>query len=336
MKKKYDAIDIAKFVASLVVFTQHCGPFKDYPALAFYYEIISRWVVPFFFISSAYFLFRKSVNGVLDQDTLNHYLKRLGILYGCWFLINIPYIYLEKLEPEDLSAISTWLIFIKNSLLTSTFTGSWYLVSSLFSAWAVNSLAKKFKTGQVMLITFAMYAVCVFSSAYMGLVPKPIAEVLLFLCFPRNIFNGCFFFALGKYFAENEEKLIARFPIRKALIWLVVSYVLFFSEVFIAQALNIFETAEATFANIGPSWFLFLICFQIAVSIKHGGLLRKLSTIIYCCQANVLIINKFLKKGMGVTPFKAWLVCWIPVVLICALVLFLQNHTKWKWPQYLT
>ena len=336
MKKTFDAIDLTKFIGSVLVFSMHCGALNDFRNEGFILEVIARWSVPFFFICSSYFLFKKSVNGVMEKTVIQHYLIRIASLYAIWLLVNTPNILFTRLYSKDLSKASTWLIFIKNSLLSSSYTGSWYLTSSIFSAFTVYMLYKNYKTKTVLLITFVVYLFCIFSSAYHGLIPTSIAAVLDFLCFPLNIFNGGIYFAIGKYIYENEEKLIYYFSTTKCLIFFFVFYAMVFIEVLCAKYLDVLGMTDVTFSIIGVSFFLFLFCIQIRINIKNAVLLRKISTIIYCSQGNVLLVNGGLRKFLGLSSIVAWLLSAVVVAFICALVLFLQKRNRWEWTKYLT
>ena len=202
--KKVDSIDLAKLLGSILIFTMHCGALNDYDQLSMIPQLLARWGVPFFFLCSAYFLFSKSSNGNIEKSTLRKYVYRIGMLYIAWFIFNLPDVIYHRLYSKDLTALGTWLVFLKNTTLSSTFVGSWFLASCIFSAWFVYLLCKKIKTKTVLGITFVFYLLCVFTSAYYGVLLSGVEKVLTFLCFPLNIFNGCFYFALGKYIADIE------------------------------------------------------------------------------------------------------------------------------------
>ena len=65
-RKKYNAIDIAKLICSFLVIAIHIKPFgaTDNNILIYINDgiqnFIARIAVPFFFISSGYFLYKKS------------------------------------------------------------------------------------------------------------------------------------------------------------------------------------------------------------------------------------------------------------------------------------
>lgn len=59
--KKYNAIDLTKFIMAIFVVALHVEPLKGMQGTFFYqiYNTIARMAVPFFFITSGYLLFYK-------------------------------------------------------------------------------------------------------------------------------------------------------------------------------------------------------------------------------------------------------------------------------------
>ena len=336
MKQVNATFDIVKFIGSILIFSLHCDVFMDYPRLDFLLEMLSRWGVPFFFICSSYFLFSNSVNGKIEKASIVKYTRRIAMLYLVWLIYNLPNVIYKRLYGHDLLDVGTYLVFLKNSVLYSTFTGSWYLASSIFSAWAVYLLGKKFKTAAVMKITSLLYIVCALSSAYGGLLPEWGRGVLNFLCFPRNIFNGCFYFAIGKYISENRNRLTEKFRPVAACCGFAACYLLFFAEVCIAKQWGAFKSTDVAFSTVFVAFFLFMLCLNVRIETKHGLLLRKCSTIIYCCHGNVLLANGFMKQIFGIDPIVSYYISACGVAMICFAVFYIQKYMTWKWTKYLT
>ena len=334
--KKYDSIDLAKLMGSILIFTMHCGALNDYDQLSMIPQLLARWGVPFFFICSAFFLFSKSVNGNMDKSTLRKYVYRIGMLYLAWFVFNLPNVIYQRLYSKDLSAVSTWLLFLKDSVLSSTFTGSWFLASCIFSAWFVYLLSKKLGTKAVLGITFVFYLLCVFTSAYYGALPSSMGKTLSFLCFPLNIFNGCFYFALGKTIVENKQKLILFFNKTRSVCFFIFFYLLFLFEIALTKRLNIYDSSDVAFSTAGIAVSLFFLCIQADMKLKNGLLLRKLSTIIYCCQGNVLLANGVFRKVLHFSSLAAYLASCVVAAVICVIVLMIQKSGRWKWSRFLT
>lgn len=331
-----DSVDLAKFLGSVLIFAMHCSALSSYNNAGFVLELLARWGVPFFFVSSAYFLFRKGAGGNLTRKHVLRYVSRIGMLYLCWMIFNLPSIFYIRLWKRDLTSVNTWLVFLKNSVLSSTFHGSWFLASCIFSACFVSLLGKRFSSKTIILLTFPFYLLCVFTSVYRGVMPRKATEILGFLAFPLNIFNGCFYFALGKYISENERQITRIITKKKARMLSVAFYFVFLLEICISKHFKIFGTTDAAFMNAGLACALFLFCVQTKIHIKNGMLLRKLSIIIYCCQGNVLLFNTLCKKILGVHSLIAFMMSCGVVAVISGIILYAQKKSQWKWVHYLT
>ena len=328
VKRQIGSVDIAKFIGSFLILAMHSDVFRDNYYLDILLEIAARWGVPFFFISSSFFLFRKSRNGIIEKRYLLNYLFRIGMLYMCWGIFNLPSIYITRLYTKDLRDIDTWAEFIKNTILSSTFTGSWYLISCVFSACFIHILSKYFKTQRIMLITVPIYVICVMSSVYQGIFPTRISRILSFFCFPLNIFTGSFYFAIGKYIAENETILIRIMTKVRAVFFFLVFYLVYVLELLIAKHSGVYGSSDMAFSTVALSVALFLLCLQSNKTAKHCVLLRKISVIIYCCQGNVLLLNSLCNKMLGgghtLIAFST------SVFVITAIVIAVLLIQKWK------
>ena len=329
-----DFVDLMKFVASVFVFSMHFKALNDYGNASFLLESMARWGVPFFFVCSSFFLFSKSENGNITKLTLVKYVHRILKLYTFWFVVNLPYVI--YVNGKNIFRIKTWLLFLKNTLVSSTFLGSWFLASCIFSACIVYLASKKWKTGVIVRALFPLYLLCIFSSSYYGLLVPSLRSVLHFLRFPLNIFNGCFFFALGKFISENSAELCKKYTIKKSIAGVVFFYLLFFVEEFFCRKSSIFKSSDAALSLIPISFFLFLLCIQIKTPIKNHLTLRKLSTVIYCGQANVKCLWGVGEQYLHISSYTLlYLVSVIVMAVVCVIVLKLQKHAKWKWCRYI-
>ena len=261
--KSVDSVDLAKFIASILIFSMHANALGDFRYAAYVLELLARWGVPFFFVCSAYFLFRKMLTGRgIDKQTILTYSSRIGLLYMLWLLFNLPSVFVSRLYYKDLHSIGTWLTFIKRSFLSSTFTGSWYLMSSIFSAWAIYVLSKKLKTGATIAVTFIPFSLCAFTSIYAGIMPTCIRGALSFFCFPLNIFNGVFYFALGKMLAENTNLIRKVISSRLIVLLVIVCYGFYVIEVIIGKRNGILANTDVGFSLPILACLLGILCLK--------------------------------------------------------------------------
>ena len=210
MSKEKQGIDLLKFIGSIMIFTIHMAVFESFGEVQSAWELLGRWAVPVFFIASAYFLFSAN-NGSVEYANIKKYIYRIGMLYLFWFIFNLPNFICVRFLKRPPHTMYDFLMIAKNSVLSSTFTGSWYLLSSIFCAWLLFVLKKKMNTKQICLIAFLFQIICIFTSVYKGILPDQIRHIFSFWQFPLNIFGGLFYFAIGLFLAENQD-LIYKAP----------------------------------------------------------------------------------------------------------------------------
>lgn len=332
-RSNYDTIDILKFIGSILIFTVHLKLFNGLGDFGTIIVLLSRWGVPFFFLASSFFLFRKSS----DQWTaVKKYMRRILILYIVWFIYNLPSIFYSRFYVRGASNPRTWLTFLKGALLSSTFKGSWYLVSSIFCAFAVYLLCKKFKTRSVVIISLAVEILCVMSSAYCRLLPQPLKSALLTLEFPLNIFGGLFFFSVGKWLAENRDSVL-KISTAKYVSAAAVFYVLYFAEIYFVKKESFFRSSDCAFFLIPASICIFITALKIPLKIKNPQLFRRLSTVIYCAQGNVLVAVVLLANHFSInSAITKTCIGLVIMAVVAAAVILLQKSKRISWAKYLT
>lgn len=87
--KGYAGIDYFRIAAAVMVIAIHTYPLASYHENAefLFTHVFCRLAVPFFFLTSGFFLFR---NGVRDGAVLGRYLKKILFLYGISVVLYLP------------------------------------------------------------------------------------------------------------------------------------------------------------------------------------------------------------------------------------------------------
>lgn len=335
-EKNYCRIDLLKFIGSLMIFTMHCELFAG-SALHLAIQIATRWAVPFFFIASSFFLFGGAKGGKISKERLVRYVKRVLLLYIAWFIVNLPSIFITNIYLKGMFSPYTYINFFKGAVLSSAYKGSWYLTSSVFSAILVYLLGKKLSGRAVVLCTAPLFIICAFSSVYRGFLP-PFADTLLVkqLIFPLNLFGGCFYFALGRLLAEHRESL-ERLSALKIVILLILSYSGFIAEVLLSRRFHYGKATDVGFCIAAVAVCVFLLGIKGKRAIPHHITLRKISTIVFCAQANVLLAMSAFGKSFHIkNSLILYAVALAVMAAVVAVVLLLQTKTKLKFAKYLT
>ena len=334
MSKEKQGIDLLKFIGSIMIFTIHMAVFESFGEVQSAWELLGRWAVPVFFIASAYFLFSAN-NGSVEYANIKKYIYRIGMLYLFWFIFNLPNFICVRFLKRPPHTMYDFLMIAKNSVLSSTFTGSWYLLSSIFCAWLLFVLKKKMNTKQICLIAILFQIICIFTSVYKGILPDQIRHIFSFWQFPLNIFGGLFYFAIGLFLAENQD-LIYKAPKWKYSSIAVMSFLTYIGDINFAKHFAIYGGSDEDFSLIPLSVSVFILGMRSSVKIRNAKKLRNISTIIYCAQADILLAKVAISRIFGIN-FSLFLfgICSVIMVCIIAAVFWLQERKIW-WAKYLT
>ena len=343
---KYNSIDILKFIASFFVLIIHVSLFNDVnPYLnLFISQGISRLAVPIYFLASAFFFYKKSINLSVDEQkiALIKYTKRIAILYIGWFIIFLPKTIFERFISNETSIILDVIIFIKNFFLTSTFSGSWFLVSCVFCVWLLYFICKctnKNNEKFLVIISLAFYFVCVISSSYGNIfeiigVGDYYESFLYYGVKPyTSIFVGVPYFVIGRYFAQNDIKLT---PAKKMVG--VLSLILLFVEIFLTFKLNLQQTTDCFLMLLPSSCFIFVLIKNVNIELKFNPVyLRNASTIIFFSHFLFIFAIEIFEKLFSVeigTILRFLIVSCLSLIL--SVVFIKLSRTKiFGWLRYL-
>ena len=145
----------------IMIHTNPLGAAQDSWLYTFTYTIL-RNALPFFFLSSSYFFFKKR--------NWSKYIKRLFILYFSWFVLLFVYVIYIKFY----SAPGPWemklLSFCKDLIWNGALPGAWYVVASLHSVVLLYflSLKLKFNNTALIVVGVCLYCVSLLNSTYYG------------------------------------------------------------------------------------------------------------------------------------------------------------------------
>ncbi|MBR2903622.1 MAG: acyltransferase [Clostridia bacterium] len=339
-RHNYDTVDLLKLVGSILIFTMHASALSSFNANAQFFgvQLLARWCVPFFFIASSYLLFRKKEGEELSAQGVWKYTRRILLLYAVWFVFNLPYVVYVRLYVPGLTDVKTWLFFIRDCALSSSFMGSWYLIGSLLGAWVVYLLAKKLPNWVILIVTGVTYAFCVATSLYSAFLPQEFTTFLNeYVASPCNsVIGGIFFFALGKTIADKKETF-SKLPAWLYLALGLTSISLFYVEVIVVREFVPVTSTDAAVMLVPTALCLFLFAVQSPLKVKGARVMRKVSTVVYCAQGTAILAAQIGCRLLGFShTFLSYAVACALLVALSAVVLLLQGKTRLQWPRYLT
>lgn len=351
-KKNYCAIDILKFVCSLLVVILHTVSYgfadlasdsapptgKDNPFLftlpaAF---TILRIAVPVFFISSAFFVFKKvKENPDEGKFIIKKYCLRLFKLFLFWFVVSTPIMIDKYIVCGKGNVGQNILELLWRIVFYGGFDGAWYLVTSLVCVPLVYWLSTKMKDKYMFLIAGVMYAIASLSGTYFHLFDGTfISNIFSFfnnsVPLYHSFFNGTLFVAIGRAFAYKEN-LIAK-KLNTAI--LCISPLLMYGELVITNYFGLNFATDCFFTLTLFSTALFQFVVNKSINPKNiYKTLRESSTFIYLFHFIFLYILYRFASSFGWSIFYGNILVIISVyitiilvsILLCRLVKKLSN-----------
>lgn len=332
---EYKEIDLAKMVAAIMVVAIHAQPFSGLTE-AMLIDVWARLAVPFFFIASAFFFFKKPAG----QQHIGHYVKRLALLYLFWFVVELPITVLHfYIEPQRSIGQST-LALLQGLLWGSTFSGSWFITALMECIPLVWLLGRRLSSATLLLAGCALYAVVVGSTYYYTVLP-PDWRSWVDACHawsfkPELSWASAFVFCVaGRLMAEKEAQVKAIGSRKMLWAWL------FALTVAAGEVLTMFfvarpQSTDVYFALLPFAILSFMLVLNLRCPWKFDYLrLRRYSTLFYfshfifvfilvLVNKHLLPVNPLLKYGLVL------LLCW----LLATTMLTLSQRRGFRWLKY--
>lgn len=322
-RRNLNTIDVFKFICAFLVVGIHTEPFAQYGMLDNAFGMFTRIPVPFFFVASSYFFFKRDVT----KKMLWKYVKRILILY---LFYSFVYALVDIICGE----------FIFSDFLFSFFlTGYkhlWYLHSSIIAIIVLYFVSRN-------KICLKISAVITALAYVLGLLLFSYNPLVKDVEFFNNVLNSSFvkifyerswlFYALPfmmiGYFISKSNPIKLKIALPSAIVSFCM--VAFEGVVFILK-LGTQSTILWLF-TLPLLYFLFNSLLNIEVFSKSDTRwCRSLSTSIYCIHP--LFIRVF--GGLSISNNLIVFVLVSFASFVCALVLFmLSKNDKMKILRYI-
>ncbi len=291
-KRAYTGIDYFRLIAAFLVMTIHTSPLLTYSETADFIltRIIARIAVPFFFMTSGFFLISRYSK---NSDRLKMFIKKTALIYGAAILIYLPInIYNGYFSESNLLPN-----IIKDILIDGTMYHLWYLPASIIGGLIAWMLVKKLDYNKALIAALALYAIGLFGDSYFGIAEKlPLINGFYTLVFQVCDYtrNGFFFapvfFVLGGAFRESELCISPR----KSVIGFVISSVMMFLEAVLLRIFNL-PRHDSMYLFLLPC-ALFLFGALLSCRGKRKAWLRDMSLIIYIIHPMAIVFVRAAAK----------------------------------------
>lgn len=318
----FNGIDLVKFLCTFLICIIHTTPFSfEYFKYAdicnfFLQKGVCRIAVPFYFVASGFFLFRKIDLNNFDVDRIKNYCFKLIRLWGMWMLLLV---------------------------LGGTYH-LWYLSATAVAVMILSVLLyHRVKFRYITIIAVLLYIVGLLGDSYYGIIEplkgmnflgSIITEYETVFSSTRNgPFMGFIFVFMGAVFAYKKINI----NVKVAFLGFVISMGLLVIESFMLN-INGFSKAFNMYISLLPATFFL---FHIATNInlkdsKVYGKMRVIGVLIYYLH---LLAKYFTRKifvlineytGVDLTAFLC-VASILLAILMAVLIEALSHKEKFKW-----
>lgn len=281
IKGNLNTIDVFKLFCAILVIGIHTEPFSQYGMLDNAFGLLTRIAVPFFFVASAYFFFRKDVT----MKSLWKYAKRILILYVFYSVI---YVVFDMVSGEF---VFTDFLF---SFFLTGYKHLWFLHSSLIAIIVLYFLSRKeyiFKISVVFVGITYIFALLLFTY---NTIVKDVAffSIILDSSFVKVFYERSWLFYALPYMMIGY--LIAKTKSIKINLSLI-STIIFFVLLGIEGAVCILKIGtESTILwmfTLPLSFFIFQFVLNVNLfKNMNTRWCRSISTIMYCIHPLIIRI----------------------------------------------
>lgn len=290
--ESYSGIDYFRFIAALLIVAIHTSPLSSFSETGnfIFTRIVSRVAVPFFFMTSGFFLISRYT---CNAEKLEAFIKKTTLIYGVAILLYIPinvyngYFKMDNLLPN----------IIKNIVFDGTLYHLWYLPASIIGAAIAWYLVKKLNYPKALMVASVLYLIGLFGDSYYGITEKISCLNSLYTYifqvtdYTRNgIFFAPIFFILGGFIADNRPQI----TFGKSFLGFAISLALMLGEAMILHHFDL-QRHDSMYVFLLPCmYFLFIVILHFKG--KRLVSLRTASLIIYIIHPMMIVVIRLFSK----------------------------------------
>lgn len=329
-KKAYIGIDYFRIIAALLIIAIHISPLSIYSETGdfIFTRIIARVAVPFFLMTSGFFLISRYND---NTEKLKTFVKNSLMIYGAAIVIYIPiniynhYFSMDNLLPN----------IIKDFVFDGTMYHLWYLPASIIGAGIAWYLVKKMGMKGSFTVSGILYIIGMLGDSYYGFVEKiPFLKTMYEAIFEVSDYtrNGIFFapvfLILGGIIAETSEKM----SVKKSLAGFAISFALMFCEGMKLHRLEV-QRHDSMYIMLIPCMF-FLFSALTKWRGERKQFLRSLSLVVYIIHPMVIVAVRMTAKVLHMqailveNSFIHYFVVTVLSFVAAILIVYLYNRFK--------
>lgn len=293
----YTGLDCFRWVAAILVVAIHTSPLSSLTETGdfIFTRIVARTAVPFFFMTSGFFLISDYSRGA---DRLKSFIKKTLFIYGIGMAVYVPvniyngYFSNEHLLPR----------LVKDIVFDGTMYHLWYLPASITGAAIVWLLVRRAGFGRAFAICALLYAAGLAGDSYYGLtrllpcLQGAYDSLFELFDYTRNgIFFAPVFFVLGGMIVRAPRAVSPRV----CGIGFALSAALMTAEGILLRGAG-WQRHDSMYIFLVPTmYFLFPLLLR-----WRGPRLERCRTsalVVYIIHPLVIVAVHFLAKSLGLT-----------------------------------
>ncbi len=295
-KNGYTGIDVFRIIAAVLVIANHTSPLLDFTATGNFVltSIFARLAVPFFFMTSGFFLIRDVERG---NGKLISFVKKSVLIYGAAILICLPL----QIYKGDFSVRPLLPSILKNIFFNGTLYHLWYLPASIIGAVIAWYLVRKFGMKLAFALTVPLYLFGLLGNSYYGItrnVPflkSLFDEIFIVMDTTQNgIFFAPLFIVLGAMLYSTKDKIIGRIP---SIIGFIITLTAMTAEGLILNSKS-FQLHDSMYLLL-PAVMFFLFSFLMSFRGKRLRGVRDISLIVYLIHPVIIVGIRFASAIVG-------------------------------------
>ena len=309
--KIYKSLDIAKLLCACLIIFIHTYCFE--PWGIWIKCIICPLAVPFFFITSGFFL-EKGMRSNDKKEYIKHYFLRIFSLYCVWTLLTLPvsWMTISRGHP-DYSIVLRIIYLVREFFFSGSLGIYWYLLCLLYGCVIIYWLDKFHALKWGMIAALALFVYGIILNCGIGWNTLPGRMIHVVFGSTRNPFNeGIFYMLIGFGISRTGLRLSPYLSGMGVLLSGIIAYSLFVHTS--VQVMQLFM-----------AFFLFLLVLEIDVttliSDRASITARRLSTALYLIQFPFILVFDFYLQRSTIIDYSATLAFCLVAYTLSSLLL---------------
>lgn len=291
-QEAYPGIDMFRMPAAFFIIAIHTSPLSSYSEMGDFIltRIIARVGVPFFFLTSGFFLLS---GGHHDNSRLAGFVRKSAWIYGLSILLYLPlniyngYFTMDYLLPN----------ILKDIVFDGTLYHLWYLPASILGGIIAWYAVGKMGYAGSLLLALLLYIIGLFGDSYYGIAEQlPVLKGMYQALFEVSDYtrNGVFFaplfFVLGGLLGEPAYRSRLKYSIPG----FAGSLLLMLGEALLLHRLGL-QRHDSMYLML-PVCMYFLFSILLHLRGRRSPALRNQALIIYIIHPMMIVVIRMLAR----------------------------------------